>query len=112
MTELQEARLLGRAIRERWEVPPDQMRATVERACHLRDYAEKESTQIAAVNAIVAMVNQNQRDEHKFVDAQLQREHNRLDVVADELGIDPSLVEAVTREASGSIDSDAPEVNG
>ena len=98
MTELQEARLLGRAIR-RWDIPDAQRSSTMERLYHLRDFAEKESTQLAAAAAIIAAEAQNQKDEHKFVDVRLQREHARLDAIASELGVDQAAIADATRAA-------------
>ena len=101
MTERQEARLYARAARERWPIPHDEISKTVERVCYLRDYGEKESTQIAAVNAITQMMSQNQKDEHKLVDAHISAEHARLDEIAADLGVDAGLIESFARKTSG-----------
>lgn len=109
MTELQEARLLGRAVR-RWDVPLEEKAKTIERLCYLRDFGEKESTQIAAAKAIVDAEGQNQRDEHKFVDVRIQHGNARLASVADELGLDPGLIAEVEGGAGSIASSDEAEV--
>lgn len=73
-------------------MPLEEKAKTIKRLCYLRDFAEKESTQIAAAKAIVDAEGQNQRDEHKFVDVRIQQGNARLATVADELGLDPALI--------------------
>ena len=98
MSPLQEMKLVNRAIRNRWEIPPDEMQKTMERAFHLRDNATDENTQMAAVRSIVSMVGQNQKDEHKVIDVRVVTRNDDLSGIALELGIDISLIEAAARD--------------
>jgi hypothetical protein len=45
---------------------------------------------------------QNQADEHKAVDVSLRAEHDRLDAIARDLGIEVGLIEAAEGQSSGS----------
>ena len=100
MTELQESKLLRRAVRSRWPIPDEEIEKTIERICYLRDFGEKEATQIAASNALIQMASQNQKDEHKFAELRFQQRDSELDAIAAELGIDPITIEAVASQAS------------
>ena len=106
MTPLQEARLLSRAVRRRWDIPQDQLGATLLRLYELRDYGESDAVKIAASRAIILCEAQNQSDEHKVVDVRIQQEHARLDAIAAELGIDKATVEHVGSEAARITGSD------
>ena len=99
MTPYEEARLINRAARNRWDVPPDEMAKTIERVCYLRDNALDESTQMMAVRAIVSMVGQNQKDEHKVIDVRVVTRNDQFDAIAAELGITPDLIEHAARQA-------------
>ena len=98
MTELQTARLYGRAVR-RWDVPDKEKAGVLETLFELAQNGIEESTRIAACRAIIAAESQNQKDEHKIVDVHIQQEHARLDEVASELGIEVDFIEAVARKA-------------
>ena len=106
MTELQEARLLGRAIR-RWPVPDAEKGKTMDRLYYLRDFAEKESTQLAAAAAIIAAEGQNQKDEHKILDVSVTTRHDRLDAIAADLGLDASFIQAIEGGSDPSVAGDA-----
>ena len=101
MTEKQEARLLGRAIK-RWDIPESEKENTIGRLIQLRDQGEREGTRLAASRALMDAEAMNQKDEHKFVDIQIQREHDRLAHIASELGIEESAVEDASRSAISS----------
>lgn len=99
MTPLQEARLINRAVRNRWEIPDDEVKRTIERVVYLRDNAMDETVQMAAVRAIVSMVGQNQKDEHKVIDVRVVTRNDQYDAIAAELGIAPDLIEHAARQA-------------
>ena len=63
MTELQEARLLGRAINSRWDIPPDEKRSVIQTLLRIAESGEKESARVAACRALIAAEQQNQNDE-------------------------------------------------
>ena len=108
MTEKQEARLLGRAIK-RWDIPDTEKSNTIDRLIQLRDSGEKEGTRLAASRALMDAEAMNQKDEHKFVDIQLEREHARLASIASELGVEECLIEDAHRQAGGSVEGVTPE---
>lgn len=99
MTPKQEARLINRAVVNRWNITPDEMQKTIERVIHLRDTALDEATQMAAIRAIVSMVGQNQKDEHKVIDVRVVTRNDQYDAIAAELGIAPDLIEHAARQA-------------
>lgn len=103
MTELQHARLLGRAVR-RWPVPEHEKLRVMETLFELASNGVEESTRIAACRTIIAAEAQNQSDEHKLVDVRIKQEHARLDAIAAELGIDRGLIESAERQAGGCDD--------
>jgi len=78
------------------------MQKTVDRCCQLRDYAEKESVQTAAIQALISMTAQNQKDEHKAIDVRVITRNDQLPGIAAELGIDLCVIEAAAREADSS----------
>jgi cell division protein FtsX len=99
MTPKQEARLINRAVRNRWDIPAEEMQKTIERVVYLRDNADDEAVQMAAVRAIVSMVGQNQKDEHKVIDVRVVTRNDQYDAIAAELGIAPDLIEHAARQA-------------
>ena len=99
MTPKQEARLINRAVVSRWDISPDEMQKTIERVIDLRDNALDEATQMAAIRAIVSMVGQNQKDEHKVIDVRVVTRNDQYDAIAAELGIAPDLIEHAARQA-------------
>lgn len=110
MTPLQEMRLANRAIKNRWDVPPEEMKKTIERACYLRDNGIEESTQTAAIRAIVSMVGQNQKDEHKVIDVRVVTRNDELAGIAADLGIEIGLVEDAARKADCSVGGTESEI--
>ncbi len=103
MTPKQEARLINRAVRNRWDIPVEEMQKTIERVVYLRDNADDEAVQMAAVRAIVSMVGQNQKDEHKVIDVRVQTRHDELAGIAADLGIEVDLVENAARQTGGGV---------
>jgi hypothetical protein len=99
MTPKQEARLINRAVVNRWNIPEAEMQKTIQRVVYLRDNAEDEAVQMAAVRAIVSMVGQNQKDEHKVIDVRVVTRNDQYDAIAAELGIAPDLIEHAARQA-------------
>ena len=93
MTPKQEARLYGRAIKSRWDVPAEAKAAVVNTLLEIAQSAEcKESARVSACNGLIAAEAQNQRDEHKVVDIELAKRNSELDAIAADLGIDPRLI--------------------
>ena len=103
MTPKQEARLINRAVVNRWDISPDEMQKTIERVIDLRDNALDEATQMAAIRAIVSMVGQNQKDEHKVIDVRVQTRHDELAGIAADLGIEVGAIEDAERQADCGI---------
>ena len=101
-----ELRMLSTAIRKRWltdDLKPLAIEA-IERGLTCGD----ERAEQTAVRNLLMMESQNQGDEHKIVDVRIQQEHDRLDAIATELGIDKGLIESVARKAGDVTGSDAP----
>ena len=93
MTPKQEARLLGRAIKSRWEIPEQTKEVVIETLASIAsDPALKESARVSACNALIAAEAQNQKDEHKVVDIGISKRNAELDAIAADLGIDPHLI--------------------
>ena len=92
-----ELRMIGTAIRKRWltdELKPLAIEA-IERGLQCGD----ERAEQTAVRNLLMMEAQNQGDEHKLVDVRIQQEHDRLDAIAAELGVDPDIVADAARTA-------------
>ena len=99
--------MLGTAIRKRWltdELKPLAIEA-IERGLQCGD----ERAEQTAVRNLLMMEAQNQGDEHKLVDVRIQQEHDRLDAIAAELGVDPVAVADAARSAGLIASGDAPE---
>jgi hypothetical protein len=104
MTPKQEARLYGRAIKSRWDVPQETKQIVIETLTEIAtDQSLKESARVSACNAIIAAESQNQKDEHKVVDIGIAKRNAELDAIASDLGIDPRLILDAER-ASGDSD--------
>jgi hypothetical protein len=56
----------------------------------------------AAAKALLAAEAQNQADEHKAVDVSLRTEHDRLDAIARDLGINVGLIANAEGQSGGS----------
>ena len=63
MTETQEARLIGRAIRSRWPIPDNIKAGVIAELARIATTGEKEASRVAASRAIIAAEAQNQSDE-------------------------------------------------
>ena len=96
---IRDTRMMSRALVQRWELSPDERRKVIDRLLWVLETSDKPREITAAAKGLMAAELQNQTDEHKIVDAAIQQEHNRLDAVADELGIEVGVIEAVTRKA-------------
>lgn len=98
-------RLLRMAVRKRWEIPEEFRSIAIDR---LRAIVEEGDDEIAlkAIAEARHMESQNQKDEHKLVDVRTQLEHDRLDAIAAELGVDPSVVVDAEGSAGRRIGSD------
>lgn len=88
MTELQEARLLSRAITSRWEIPADVRSAVVQTLMEIACTGVEDSARIAACRALIAAEGQNQKDEH----AKIDEFRNRVLTIAQRCGIDVNLL--------------------
>jgi hypothetical protein len=95
-------RLLRRAIKQRWEIPAEFRSVVVGR---LRDLIMEGDPEIAlkAIAEVRHLESQNQKDEHKAVDVSLRAEHDRLDEIARDLGIEVGLIEAAERQSGGGV---------
>ena len=94
-------RLLRMAIKKRWDIPEEFRGVIVGR---LRDMIENGDDEIAlkAIAEARQLESQNQKDQHKVVDVSVSERNYQLDAIASDLGLDPSVIEAVAREAGGS----------
>ena len=100
---VRDTRLMARAVIQRWPIKPEYREAVIKRL--IRVIADPNSSPrevTAASKAIMAAETQNQSDEHKIIDVRIQTEHDRLDAIASDLGIETDIVEAITSKASGS----------
>jgi phosphosulfolactate synthase (CoM biosynthesis protein A) len=64
----------------------------------------KPRDRISAGKALLAAEAQNQADEHKAVDVSLRTEHDRLDAIARDLGLEVGLIEAAEGQSRGGAD--------
>lgn len=104
--------MIATSIHKRWltdELKPDAVDA-VRKGLKSRDDRVRQ----AALKAFLAMEAQNQKDEHKLLDAQLQAGNDRLAAVAADLGIDPDLIvdRALAPPAGVEGDEQSPAVDG
>lgn len=60
----------------------------------------------AARKIVIAMEAQNQKDQHKVIDVRVSTQHDQLDGIAADLGIEASVIEDAAREA-GAITGDS-----
>lgn len=99
-------RLIRRAMRQRWEIP-DRTRALImDRLTEILEHGDDDIA-LKAVSEIRHMEAQNQKDDHKLADYAIQRQHARLDAIADELGVDRHLIVDATTSSGGSVESTA-----
>jgi hypothetical protein len=96
-------RLLRRAIKKRWEIPPEFRDIIVGR---LREIIEGDDDEIAlkAIAEARHLEAQNQKDEHKLVDVHLHAKITELAEIAGEIGVDLHLVEDAERTRGGGVD--------
>jgi hypothetical protein len=57
---------------------------------------------LKAIAEVRHLESQNQKDEHKAVDVSLRAEHDRLDAIARDLGIDVGLIANAEGQSGGS----------
>jgi hypothetical protein len=93
-------RLLRRAIKKRWEIPPEFREIIVGR---LREIIEGDDDEIAlkAIAEARHLEAQNQKDEHKLVDVHLHAKITELAEIAGEIGVDIDIVEDAERSREG-----------
>ena len=93
-------RLLRRAIKKRWEIPPEFRDIIVGR---LREIIEGDDDEIAlkAIAEARHLEAQNQKDEHKLVDVHLHAKITELAEIAGEIGVDIDIVEDAERSREG-----------
>lgn len=104
---VRDTRMLTRALEQRWPIKPEYREAIIKRL--LRVIADPQSSPrevASASKALLAAEKQNQEDEHKLIDVSIQHEHNRLDAIASELGIEQDFIEAVARKAGANFSGD------
>ena len=95
---------MARALEQRWPMTPDVRKAVIGRLIKvLTDPESKKREIIAASKALMAAEAQNQADEHKVLDVRVATRNDRLDAIAADLGIDPSIIEAAARQADISL---------
>jgi hypothetical protein len=58
---------------------------------------------LKAIAEVRHLESQNQKDEHKAVDVSLRAEHDRLDAIARDLGLEVGLIEAAEGQSGGSV---------
>lgn len=100
-------RLFQKAIESRWKFNPSLKSAMLTRLSRIiADSTSSDRMVIACARVLVAMEKQNQDDEHKFVDVSIQQRNYRVDAIARELGIDPSIIGYDEGQANVDIVSD------
>jgi len=103
-------RLLGMAIRKRWQVSDEVKDAILERLENVIKFSDDDEVAIKAIAQVRAMEQQNQKDEH----AQIDEFRNRVLTIAQRCGIDVNLLGFSSEagggsETSNTIDSTATE---
>lgn len=96
------------ALRQRWDIPPEQLKGVIDRQCEIATSPEtpnREAT--SAAKAVIQAVGQNQKDEHELLKRFTEHRVAELDQVAIELGLDESIVEGIAIESE--IDSGSAE---
>jgi hypothetical protein len=107
---IRDTRMMAKALEQRWPISDNARRAIIGRL--LKIIADPQSSPrevTAASKAILSAEAQNQADEHKLVDVSISTRNDRLSSVAADLGLDPNLIEAAAREASGGDSGDEAE---
>ena len=99
-----ELQLEARALRQRWPIDDRQRNAIIRTMLGIMLSGDaKPRDRISAGKALLAAEAQNQADEHKAVDVSLRTEHDRLDEIARDLGLEVGLIEAAERQSGGSV---------
>jgi hypothetical protein len=89
--------MIERAIRNRWltdDLKPEAIKA-IKRGLTSGDSRAEQT----AVRNLIAMEQQNQKDEHKVIDVRVTTRHDELAGIAADLGIEIGLIEAAERAA-------------
>ena len=98
-----ELQLEARALRQRWPIDDRQRNAIIRTMLGIMLSGDaKPRDRISAGKALLAAEAQNQADEHKAVDVSLRTEHDRLDAIARDLGIEVGLIANAEGQSGGS----------
>jgi hypothetical protein len=103
-----DARLIGMAMRKRWDIPDDVKRDTIAAVVAIQSSVESsDRDRLAASKIILAAEKQNQDDEHKQTDIDRDNAKRcRLVALAARLGIAESVVLDAEATARGRIEDD------
>jgi NAD kinase len=100
---VRETRMMARALTQRWPVSPEYRTIIVKQLMKvIADPQSSPREKTAAAKALISAEKQNQDDEHKVIDIEVGRRHAELDRIAEQLGIDPLVIESIERESSES----------
>ena len=100
---VQETRMMAKAVCQRWPMTPEMRQEVLERLCRIvRDPVASPREVTSAAKALMSAEAQNQADEHKAVDVSLRTEHDRLDAIARDLGIEVGLIANAEGQSGGS----------
>ena len=102
LTELQEAKLVARAVNKRWGTTHEERREILDEVVRIVRNGKDEKVRLAAAQAYQAAEAQNQQDEHKFLDA--VGNGNRFLGIAKRLGIDCDSGDAATSGPEADLD--------
>jgi hypothetical protein len=100
---VRDTRLIARALNQRWPITPETRRVIVGRLLRvMADPSASPREVTSAAKALMSAEAQNQADEHKAVDVSLRTEHDRLDAIARDLGLDVGLIANAEGQSGGS----------
>ncbi len=95
--------MIAKALNQRWPINLETRRAIVGRLLRvMADPSASPREVTSAAKALMSAEAQNQADEHKAVDVSLRTEHDRLDAIARDLGIDVGLIANAEGQSGGS----------
>jgi hypothetical protein len=95
---------MAKAVCQRWPMTAEMRQEVLEKLCGIiRSPLASPREVTSAAKALMSAEAQNQADEHKAVDVSLRAEHDRLDEIARDLGIEVSLIEAAERQSGGGV---------
>jgi hypothetical protein len=98
--------MMARALQQRWPIKPEHKQEIIDKLLRVLSDATASPREItAAAKALMAAESQNQADEHKVIDVGVATRNDRLDAIAADLGIDPSLIQAIEGEADSGTES-------